>query len=61
MNANEMAELLIGAAIAHGFDNGIRITGTLHTLEMNRQHAGIILNRPTGMRWDAMRTVALAC
>jgi hypothetical protein len=52
MNANELAELLIGAAIAHGFDSGSRIIGTLHALEMNRKHAGIILNRLTGMRWE---------
>jgi hypothetical protein len=32
MNTNELAELLIGAAIVHGFDSGIRITGTLHNL-----------------------------
>ena len=52
MNDHELAELLIGAAIAHGFDTGTRIIGTLHTRDMNRQHAGMILNRLTGTRWE---------
>lgn len=52
MNSHELTELLIGAAIAHGFDHGSRITGTLHTLGMNKQHAGIILDRLTGIRWE---------
>ncbi|NYT40774.1 hypothetical protein HZY97_08405 [Sphingomonas sp. R-74633] len=51
MNDDELAELLIGAAIFHGFDQGRRITGALATLEMNRRHAGIILKRLTGVRW----------
>lgn len=54
MNTNKLAELLIGAAIAHRFDSGIRITGTLHTLEMNRQHAGIIRNYPESPDWHAL-------
>lgn len=52
MNSHELAELLIGAAIVHGFDTGTRITGTLHTLGLNRQHAGIILDQLTGIRWE---------
>lgn len=51
MNKDELAELLIGAAILEGFDGGNRITGTLATLGMNRRHAGIILDRLTEVRW----------
>lgn len=51
MNSHELTELLIGAAIVHGFDSGCRITGTLHALGMNKQHAGIILDSLAGIRW----------
>lgn len=51
MNKDELAELLICAAITEGFDSGTRITGTLAKIDMHRQHAGIILNRLTGTRW----------
>lgn len=51
MNKDQLAELLIGAAIFKEFNRGARITGTLFTLGMNRQHAGIILDRLTGIKW----------
>lgn len=51
MNADDLAALLIGAAIENGFDRGTRITGTLGRLGMNKRHAGIILKRLTGSVW----------
>lgn len=52
MNKDELAELLIGAVISHGFDRGNRITGALARLDMNKRHAGIILSRYVGRLWQ---------
>lgn len=52
MNKDQLAVLLIGAVIIHGFDRGNRITGALARLGMNRRHAGIILDRHAGSLWQ---------